>query len=539
MNGTGAMNGRRSEGQTLVLFALILTVLIGFSALVVDIGFKFSSERHLQAVADAAALAGAQDLQPVSRSALPTTDDQERARTHALRVVLDQMVGPGATSTCDISHDMTDCDLVPGGAYQVSITTPALTCVDCDVNRAIEVNVREPQHPTSFARLFGQSTWNLSRTSVAGLGFAPNYTIVALRPIKPRSGSSTEVRDIRLAGGAHVIVLNGDVGTNSNMDYASCTSLLDLQTGYNLYHVDSPAGWGCPDPPGKHVGTMIPDPNYPIPAQPTTTYNTRLIGPGQAEDASADCQALVTATILPTTNYEPLVPRDHLGAVIWSHIHCMNPGTYNFNLADNNNELTILKPGLYWFNFGVDVQSNLIGGYEPTATEDNPPESGVTLWFRRDPSVQFKQRSGVLALNAGSRFSLTTAFNPGGSEPSTAPAMTGGNPSLKITVIVQKDPSCQVLIPYNTGCNDLSNQTINLAGGTALYLAGVQYAASDNAFISGNSSGVGYVGQIWAWTLYYNGNNTTLTQEGAQVDKPGIMRLDTACSPGEDQALCH
>ncbi|MDP2325644.1 MAG: hypothetical protein Q8N51_16685, partial [Gammaproteobacteria bacterium] len=488
----------------------------------------------------AAALAGGQDLQPVSRTALPTTNDRMRARTHALRVVLDQMVGPGFTSTCDVNNDITDCDLVPGSAYQVSIRTPALTCVNCDVNRAIEVNVREPRHPTTFARLFGQTTWNLSRTSVAGLGHAPNYTIVALRPIKPRGGSATEVRDIRLAGGARVVVLRGDVGSNSNMDYASCLSLLDLQPGYDFYYVDSPAGWGCPNPPGKHVGAMIPDPNYPIPAQPTTTYATLQVGAGQAEDTLADCQALVNAKILDVTNpgtgtatnYAYMVPRDIAGNVTWAKVHCMNPGTYNFNPVGDNlsDSLTILKPGLYWLNYGVDFRGNLIGGYDPT-------EPGVTLWFKRDQ--QFKQRSGTLALNGGSRFSRTAAFNPGGAEPATAPAMTGGNPNLKITVIVQKDPNCQVALPYNTGCSDLANKTIDLAGGTALYLAGVQYAPSDNTVISGNSSGVGYVGQIWAWTLYYNGNNTTLTQEGTQVDKPGIVRLDTACSPGEPQALCY
>lgn len=526
------MNARRPEGQTLVLFALVLTVLIGFSALVIDIGWKYASERQYQAVADAAALAGAQDLQTASRSALPGTTDKIRARTHALQVVLDQMVGPGLISTCDVNNDISDCDLVPGSAYQVSIRTPALTCVDCDVNRAVEVTVREPQHPLTFARVFGQTTWNLSRTSVAGLVNAPNYTIVALRPVRP-SGASTDVKDIKLAGGAHVVVIKGDVGTNSNMDYAACTSLLDLQPDYNLYYADSAPSWGCPNPPGN-PGAMIPDPNYPVPAQPaTTTYSTRLIGAGQAEDTAADCQALVNAKIIPTTNYEPLVPRNNAtGAILWDNVHCMNPGTYNFKLEDNSPELTILKPGLYWFNFGLDVQSNLIGGYDPA-------EGGVTLWFRRDPNVLFKQRSGTVALNGGSRFSTAGAFNPGGTEPATAPAMTGGIPNLKITVIVQKDPNCQVALPYNAACDDNSNKTIDLAGGTALYLAGVQYAPSDNAKISGNSSGVGYIGQIWAWTLYYNGNNTTLTQEGQQADKPGIMRIDTACSPGEPQTLCH
>jgi hypothetical protein len=513
------VNARRSDGQTLVLFALVLTALIGFSALVVDIGFKYASERRYQAVADAASLAGAQDLQPVSRGSNPTTVDYVNARIDALRVVLDEMIGVGTAPTCATNIDIDNCEL-PGGQFKVSIRTPSPNCVDCVPARSVQVTIREDEHPVTFARLFGQTTWDLSRTSVAGLTNAPNYTIVALRPIKPRGGTAVEVRDIRLDGGTQVIVRHGDVGTNSNMDYASCRSLLDLDDGYNLYHYDSPPSW-CDEPTGKRIGSMIPDPGYAIPAAPPPTYSNLVL----ARDTGAACQALVEGVLFPTTIYDSLFPRDHSGDIEWAKVKCYNPGTYNVQLTDGNNELTVLKPGLYYFNRGLDVQSNLIGGYVPT-------EPGVSLWFPRNE--EFKQRNGALILNAGTKWG-----NPGGVEPATAPAMTGTTPNLKITVYVQPDPACQVVLPYNTACGDLANNTINLAGGTAMYLAGVQYAPSDNVKVTGNSSGDGYIGQIWGWTLYYRGSNTVINQEGLQPDGPGIMRIDTACSPGEPQATCN
>src|SRR5689334_16709151 len=53
---------RREPGQVLVLFALILVVLLLVSALAVDYGGWLVARRNYQNVADAASLAGAQQL---------------------------------------------------------------------------------------------------------------------------------------------------------------------------------------------------------------------------------------------------------------------------------------------------------------------------------------------------------------------------------------------------------------------------------------------------------------------------------------------
>jgi Putative Flp pilus-assembly TadE/G-like len=57
------MTSPRSErGQAFVLTVVLLTVLVGMTALVLDVGSWFRTKRQLQATADAAALAGAQAL---------------------------------------------------------------------------------------------------------------------------------------------------------------------------------------------------------------------------------------------------------------------------------------------------------------------------------------------------------------------------------------------------------------------------------------------------------------------------------------------
>ena len=53
---------RDERGQAIVLTVLALAVLLGMAALVLDVGAWFHQKRHLQATADAAALAGAQLL---------------------------------------------------------------------------------------------------------------------------------------------------------------------------------------------------------------------------------------------------------------------------------------------------------------------------------------------------------------------------------------------------------------------------------------------------------------------------------------------
>lgn len=56
------MNAKDSRGQAAVLTVLFLTVLLGATAMSLDVGSWFKAKRDLQAQADAAALAGAQGL---------------------------------------------------------------------------------------------------------------------------------------------------------------------------------------------------------------------------------------------------------------------------------------------------------------------------------------------------------------------------------------------------------------------------------------------------------------------------------------------
>ena len=62
---------KRDDGQAVVLMVLALAVLLGMCAMVLDVGSWFRTQRRLQGTADAAALAGAQQL-PDNPSAAQT-----------------------------------------------------------------------------------------------------------------------------------------------------------------------------------------------------------------------------------------------------------------------------------------------------------------------------------------------------------------------------------------------------------------------------------------------------------------------------------
>jgi Putative Flp pilus-assembly TadE/G-like len=81
---------RDESGQAFVFIAAILTALVGMTALVVDVGSWYQADRRLQTAADAAALAGAQEL-PL---------DQGGARDTALRYAQHNYAGiPAPTVT--------------------------------------------------------------------------------------------------------------------------------------------------------------------------------------------------------------------------------------------------------------------------------------------------------------------------------------------------------------------------------------------------------------------------------------------------------
>ena len=121
------------RGQSLVLSLLFLTVLIGMAAIVVDVGSWYRADRKLQANADAAALAGAQEL-------------------------------PANTAAAEASA-LEYAETNDGGlkAEDIKFRTTVLP------NDTIEVTTDRPS-PGFFAQLFGRSSVDVRAKAAARVG---------------------------------------------------------------------------------------------------------------------------------------------------------------------------------------------------------------------------------------------------------------------------------------------------------------------------------------------------------------------------------
>lgn len=527
-------DGDRGRGQVLVIVAVGMVVFLGLTGLVIDVGGAYAEQRQERAVADAAALAGVQDVQrPNSRQV--GAAEWANGRTRAMENLRNQLDTSGAMPNCPVggsapySTDVVNCPLGDSG-YYVSVYAPAPTCAveSCDPERSVQVTVRRPDYGLVFARLFDQFEWNIAATSVAELTYSPSYNLVTLRPPKPSRANrpscapncDANENNVFIDGTGTQLRLSGDLGTNTNITLAQ--GIIVIPAGRFGYHYDGYVNW-TGDPQPRQLSAPIEDPMYPIPSQAASGAPTPFADEAAARD-TAGCDA-----------ERDLVPDSYGIDDTWSsdEVRCYKPGIYSFKLrSEAQVKAMVLEPGTYFFNAGLDVGAGviLVGGYEAS-------EAGVALIFPSgtgcSPGCAFTaQSAGLVALNAGAAHPTV-----GAGAPATAAehwdgtrVQTNGDPPVPMTLIVNKDPRCVVGTTEPADCP--VNTQLSLPGGGNIYLTGIQYAATDNSTVRGGSGSNGYIGQFISWTVHFTGGSiVNLTHAGEE--EPGIYRIATPCSPRE------
>ena len=132
---------QQERGQVIVLVVVMLIVMLGFAALVIDVGYAYYAHRQLQASADAAALAGAQEL-PNQGSA--------------------EAVAKAYSSSLGSKNEHHD---IPG--VTTTVTTKCITSIPgCDPVNAVVVLEQAPTK-TFFAGLLGIDSFKIKATSTA------------------------------------------------------------------------------------------------------------------------------------------------------------------------------------------------------------------------------------------------------------------------------------------------------------------------------------------------------------------------------------
>jgi hypothetical protein len=197
------LRGLAAEGgQAIVLVVVSLVVLLGMAALVIDIGYAYYTHRSLQASADAAALAGAQELPDASKA---------------------EMVAQQYTAGDGQKNERPDIDGVT-----TSISTKCITSIPgCDPVNAVVV-VESAPTKTFFAGVLGIDSFSLKATSTAcsPCGVRPLDIVMVL----DRTGS---------------MCLKSD-GSND----PACTDLVNAKDGMKTF-------LGFLDPTVQHVGLVV------------------------------------------------------------------------------------------------------------------------------------------------------------------------------------------------------------------------------------------------------------------------------------------
>lgn len=297
----------RQGGQVLVLFTLVLVVLLLASALAVDYGAWLVTKRSYQNVADAAALAGAQQL---TRSLTPAK--RSLARQAAWQSVKSQL-GLGLDPATQAGANEATAYVENG--YQIWVASPPE-----DANAGCSSNCPYPGHVSGpgvvFVRVQRAGQHFLSRIAfstdtpvvawaTAGR-FPQNFAVEAL--CDPNAGGGNCIvqgANVKIDGNNSLLAVStGDLGSNSWTRTSGTGSAIGLGTdsnGYmgtfedcwdatgnqcNLYTYSGGAVDYSSPRNASPLGASIVDPAYPAPPINSTTTPNECNGAGTVQLAS-------------------------------------------------------------------------------------------------------------------------------------------------------------------------------------------------------------------------------------------------------------
>ncbi|MGH9562703.1 MAG: pilus assembly protein TadG-related protein, partial [Terracidiphilus sp.] len=150
----------RESGQIIYLATIVLVVLLGFSALAVDIGMLYSTKRRMQTAADAAAIAGATALR----------DGQDYTKAAG-----------DTTSFNGFTNSQNDVAVTVSEPTLPAPYPSGVTYVEVDITQSV---------PTYFLRALGYTSMNVSARAVSGAIAGP-ACIYALDPSDQQTFSLT------------------------------------------------------------------------------------------------------------------------------------------------------------------------------------------------------------------------------------------------------------------------------------------------------------------------------------------------------------
>jgi hypothetical protein len=251
------------EGQVAIVVALMLTVMLGFGALVVDVGLNWAARTQLQSAADAAALAGAAEL--------PGQPDQARAK--ATEYMLDNVPSlasapAGWEGDGDVSNGDITCYRPPEAPPPPG--DPTHGCAVGDT--AIQVLTPPLRPDYAFASILGRRSGEIKALAAAGAPPGPDAPCVLCVLSPDASPALTASGDVLLnMTGTAETVVNSDASQAAlASDQARVTGTVRVVGGAQS---TPPAGF-TPDAQTGDLPVADPLSNLPQPPQLSPPYTS-------------------------------------------------------------------------------------------------------------------------------------------------------------------------------------------------------------------------------------------------------------------------
>ncbi len=340
---------REESGQTLIMTALCLTLLMAGMAMAVDVGYLHYQQRQLQTAADSAAIAAGLELTTCSNAICPAMT------TAASQALIED--GIASSSTTPTSNACAVPSTSSGLAMGINVHPCLLGSSDPNYTNSnmAEVVLAKPQS-TFFLRLFGFSSMNLVARAEAGDAYIQN----------PPSGNYciwTKSITFNANDGDFNLSSCGiyDGGPANQSDLTTDNGVSVTATSFQYYGT-----WGTNNCNGSCVWNLG-GTNTGPPSHTTTPQTDPLAGLTQptqpATQQSGNLSINASTKGSPATTLQP--------GYYGGGININAPGSGQTNVVN-------LSPGLYYFNGSVNVNS---GATLECTTCTGTGSSGVTLYF--------------------------------------------------------------------------------------------------------------------------------------------------------------
>jgi Flp pilus assembly protein TadG len=453
------------RGQILILFVLGLVVLLAASALLIDGANSLVTRRRLQNMGDAAALAGANQVQATGSAHVCSTISSSP---------------PGAPRS-----DITTAVLASISSNWPSFPTANVT-ITCSANTDYEnqaVTVDLTINASNFfgtAIGYGGSTVKTTSTALNGQVPASLYSVVLLDPTNASFPNGRRGCPSFLISGGPTLTFGGSVIVDSACTVANGGA---IASNGNSATVTFASGKALYSVGGYNQG-------------PLTITPTPITGSTAVTDPLIDIEAI---------NYASMTVRSASKLTLNNTSQVLQPGVYTGGIQLKNSSTAVLRPGIYVIDGGgLDIgaqasfcsisSTSLATNCTGFATGDCPDTTCGVLIFNRGTS-NGSGAMGAISIGAGATLKLRAYDDR---------AMAGAGFEYRNLLFWQANSP--------TPSSTYNQPDVALSGGGSVDISGTVYTPSAKITMGGGSGGSGGATtltlQFIAWDLEMSGNST-------------------------------